>query len=213
MTNAESNEIRALQSKYQEINAGNSVIYTEIGKIYYQNNSENPAPEFVEQFQKIKASLDQMKQIDKRIKFLNGIVVCDNCNMENNVNASFCSGCGTRLPHTFVSDGANRCPNCGGIITKGQRFCGTCGASTASVNEENAGGEEASATVETLVEDVVVAPVEETVEKIVEEIPVETPVILPVEEIAPSKSFCPNCGAEVLESDSVFCAECGCKLD
>lgn len=121
-------EIDELQMKYQELAGKNNGIFTAIGKLYYEKNSKNPSPEFAEHFAALNDSVDQMKKIDTRIKFLNGIVVCSNCGIENGVDSSFCAGCGTRLPHTYNNDGANRCGNCGNIVKPGNKFCGTCGA-------------------------------------------------------------------------------------
>ena len=84
-------------------------------------------------FADLKATEEQIEQMNTRVKFLNGIVVCTNCHSDNSVNAAFCSVCGSRLPHTMVADGANRCTRCGNIINPGQMFCGVCGTKVENI--------------------------------------------------------------------------------
>ena len=121
------NEIEACQKKYKELEAGKSGIYNTIGRLYFEKYKDSPEGEFADSVNRINKINEEMKQIDLRIKFINGIVVCTNCGLENGVKSSFCSGCGTRLPHTYSTDGM-RCSNCGGLINPGQKFCGSCGA-------------------------------------------------------------------------------------
>lgn len=121
------NEIEACQKKYKELEAGKSGIYNTIGRLYFEKYKDSPEGEFADSVNQINKINEEMKQIDLRIKFINGIVVCTNCGLENGVKSSFCSGCGTRLPHTYATDGM-RCSNCGGLINPGQKFCGSCGA-------------------------------------------------------------------------------------
>lgn len=103
-------------------------IYAAIGRKYYSENSQSQvSPEYAQMFSDLKATCDQIENMQTRIKFLNGIVVCTNCKSENSVNSSFCAVCGTRLPHTFAQDGALRCSRCGNLIKPGQKFCGVCG--------------------------------------------------------------------------------------
>ena len=173
MRDGSEREIMDLQKSIQEKQMHINDIYAYIGKMYYEQTEADPAPDYIPHFQAIKDTMAQLKQIETRIKFLNGIVVCTNCGMDNGVQSTFCAGCGTRLPHTFVQDGANRCAKCGNILNPGQRFCGNCGAE-------------------------------------VENVPEEAPAQTPVEEQA---AFCPNCGAKIEDKDSVFCSECGTKLN
>ena len=128
MKNTGNREIDELQMRYQELANKTNSVFTVIGKIYYEQNSTNPGPGYAEHFAVLKESVDQMKKIDTRIKFLIGIVVCSNCGLENGVSSSFCAGCGTRLPHTYANDGVNRCSNCGNVVKPGNKFCGNCGA-------------------------------------------------------------------------------------
>lgn len=206
-------EIDDLQRKQQELAGNMGSIYAALGRAYFEKNGSNPDPAFANFCTQIKDINNQQKQIETRIKFLNGIVVCSNCGLDNGVASSFCAGCGARLPHKMVTDDANRCKNCGNLINPGQRFCGTCGAPVGSAP---------AATPATPTQPVEAVPVEvapvEAVSAPVEVVPVEVPVeVAPVEtpvEVAPVAAVkkCPNCGAEITEDDSIFCAECGTKL-
>ncbi len=143
MKNNAGNEAAELQKKIQESGARINDIHKFIGKMYYEQTKDSPAPEYVQHFNALKETEDKMKQLEARIKFLNGIVVCDGCGMDNNVQASFCAGCGKRLPHTFTADGANRCSRCGAVLNPGQKFCGACGeqAEQKEVSEQQAAAE------------------------------------------------------------------------
>ena len=113
---------RNIQAAQMRINE----IYAAIGRTY-RAETENPQGAYIQMFADLKATEEQIEQMNTRVKFLNGIVVCTNCHSDNSVNAAFCSVCGSRLPHTMVADGANRCTRCGNIINPGQMFCGVCG--------------------------------------------------------------------------------------
>ena len=119
---------RNIQAAQMRINE----IYAAIGRTY-RAETENPQGAYIQMFADLKATEEQIEQMNTRVKFLNGIVVCTNCHSDNSVNAAFCSVCGTRLPHTMVADGANRCTRCGSIINPGQMFCGVCGTKVENI--------------------------------------------------------------------------------
>ena len=119
---------RNIQAAQMRINE----IYAAIGRTY-RAETENPQGAYIQMFADLKATEEQIEQMNTRVKFLNGIVVCTNCHSDNSVNAAFCSVCGTRLPHTMVADGANRCTRCGNIINPGQMFCGVCGTKVENI--------------------------------------------------------------------------------
>ena len=119
---------RNIQAAQMRINE----IYAAIGRTY-RAETENPQGAYIRMFADLKATEEQIEQMNTRVKFLNGIVVCTNCHSDNSVNAAFCSVCGSRLPHTMVADGANRCTRCGNIINPGQMFCGVCGTKVENI--------------------------------------------------------------------------------
>ena len=201
---------RNIQAAQMRINE----IYAAIGRTY-RAETENPQGAYIQMFADLKATEEQIEQMNTRVKFLNGIVVCTNCHSDNSVNAAFCSVCGSRLPHTMVADGANRCTRCGNIINPGQMFCGVCGTKVENIpvqpqpqfNEAPVQPEvqpqpqfnEAPAQPE------VQPQVNEIHEAVTEEMQVTGP-----QEV--KQRVCPNCHTPVEADDAVFCAECGTRL-
>ena len=188
---------RNIQAAQMRINE----IYAAIGRTY-RAETENPQGAYIQMFADLKATEEQIEQMNTRVKFLNGIVVCTNCHSDNSVNAAFCSVCGTRLPHTMVADGANRCTRCGNIINPGQMFCGVCGTKVENIpvqpevqpqpqfNEAPAQPQPQS---------------NEIYEAVTEEMPVAEPQ-------EAKQRVCPNCHTPIEADDAVFCAECGTRL-
>ena len=125
-------EINDINRNIQAVQMRINEIYAAIGRTY-RAETENPQGAYIQMFADLKATEEQIEQMNTRVKFLNGIVVCTNCHSDNSVNAAFCSVCGSRLPHTMVADGANRCTRCGNIINPGQMFCGVCGTKVENI--------------------------------------------------------------------------------
>lgn len=186
---------RNIQAAQMRINE----IYAAIGRTY-RAETENPQGAYIQMFADLKATEEQIEQMNTRVKFLNGIVVCTNCHSDNSVNAAFCSVCGSRLPHTMVADGANRCTRCGNIINPGQMFCGVCGTKV-----ENIPVQPQPQFNEAPVQPEVQPQVNEIHEAVTEEMQVTGP-----QEV--KQRVCPNCHTPVEADDAVFCAECGTRL-
>lgn len=186
---------RNIQAAQMRINE----IYAAIGRTY-RAETENPQGAYIQMFADLKATEEQIEQMNTRVKFLNGIVVCTNCHSDNSVNAAFCSVCGSRLPHTMVADGANRCTRCGNIINPGQMFCGVCGTKV-----ENIPMQPQPQFNETPVQPGVQPQVNEIHEAVTEEMQVTEPQ-------EAKQRVCPNCHTPIEADDAVFCAECGTRL-
>lgn len=201
---------RNIQAAQMRINE----IYAAIGRTY-RAETENPQGAYIQMFADLKATEEQIEQMNTRVKFLNGIVVCTNCHSDNSVNAAFCSVCGSRLPHTMVADGANRCTRCGNIINPGQMFCGVCGTKV-----ENIPMQPQPQFNETPVQPGVQpqpqfneAPVQPEVQPQVNEIHEAVTEEMQVTEPQEAKQrVCPNCHTPIEADDAVFCAECGTRL-
>mgnify|MGYP000050735976 CR=1 FL=1 len=227
---------RNIQAAQMRINE----IYAAIGRTY-RAETENPQGAYIQMFADLKATEEQIEQMNTRVKFLNGIVVCTNCHSDNSVNAAFCSVCGSRLPHTMVADGANRCTRCGNIINPGQMFCGVCGTKVENIpvqpqpqfneapvqpqpqfNEAPAQPEvqpqpqfnEAPAQPEVQPQPQFnEAPVQPEVQPQVNEIHEAVTEEMQVTEPQEAKQrVCPNCHTPIEADDAVFCAECGTRL-
>ena len=183
-----------------------------------------------EQYRAAGMTEEQIEQMNTRVKFLNGIVVCTNCHSDNSVNAAFCSVCGSRLPHTMVADGANRCTRCGNIINPGQMFCGVCGTKVENIpvqpqpqfNEAPVRPEvqpqpqfnEAPVQPEVQPQPQFnEAPAQPEVQPQVNEIHEAVTEEMQVTEPQEAKQrVCPNCHTPIEADDAVFCAECGTRL-
>ena len=212
---------RNIQAAQMRINE----IYAAIGRTY-RAETENPQGAYIQMFADLKATEEQIEQMNTRVKFLNGIVVCTNCHSDNSVNAAFCSVCGSRLPHTMVADGANRCTRCGNIINPGQMFCGVCGTKVENIpvqpqpqfNEApvqpHTQFNEAPAQPEVQPQPQFnEAPVQPEVQPQVNEIHEAVTEEMQVTEPQEAKQrVCPNCHTPIEADDAVFCAECGTRL-
>ncbi len=212
---------RNIQAAQMRINE----IYAAIGRTY-RAETENPQGAYIQMFADLKATEEQIEQMNTRVKFLNGIVVCTNCHSDNSVNAAFCSVCGSRLPHTMVADGANRCTRCGNIINPGQMFCGVCGTKVENIpvqpqpqfNEApvqpqpqfNEAPVQPEVQPQPQFNEVQVQPeVQPQVNEIHEAVTEEMQVTEPQEA---KQRVCPNCHTPIEADDAVFCAECGTRL-
>lgn len=235
MKNVADKEIGDLTRNIQAAQARMNNICTAIGRAYYADRKDNPEPAYVQMFNDMEATEKQIEQMQTRIKFLNGIVVCTNCKADNSVNSAFCAACGSRLPHTFTADGSNRCTRCGNIINPGQLFCGSCGQKVEAVPQPVPAPEPVPvAEAVPQAEPVIATPPQ------LEPIPVPMPEPIPVPEPAvefaaaaepvpepeavtvPAPEYeqpqsegvmcCPNCKTPIKAADALFCAECGTRL-
>ncbi len=207
---------RNIQAAQMRINE----IYAAIGRTY-RAETENPQGAYIQMFADLKATEEQIEQMNTRVKFLNGIVVCTNCHSDNSVNAA---------SHTMVADGANRCTRCGNIINPGQMFCGVCGTQVENIpvqpqpqfNEAPVRPEvqpqpqfnEAPVQPEVQPQPQFnEAPVQPEVQPQVNEIHEAVTEEMQVTEPQEAKQrVCPNCHTPIEADDAVFCAECGTRL-
>ena len=51
-------------------------------------------------------------------------IICINCNCENEVDSTFCVGCGAKIERDDI------CPKCGATLSENQMFCKKCGSKT-----------------------------------------------------------------------------------
>ena len=235
MRNNADREINDINRNIQAAQMRINEIYAAIGRTY-RAETENPQGAYIQMFADLKATEEQIEQMNTRVKFLNGIVVCTNCHSDNSVNAAFCSVCGTRLPHTMVADGANRCTRCGNIINPGQMFCGVCGTKVENIPvqpqpQPQFNGAPAPAQPEVQPQPQFneapaqpevqpqpqfnEAPAQPEVQpqpqsnEIYEAVTEEMTVAEPQEA---KQRVCPNCHTPIGADDAVFCAECGTRL-
>lgn len=117
--------IRALEDKADELSAGLSAVYAELGEKYYSEHkgflTESGYQEF---FDEIKRFHDKLSEIDDEIERLNSDSVCKNCGQELKEGAAFCPVCGFRA---IRIEQAGVCVNCGKPLEEGALFCTVCG--------------------------------------------------------------------------------------
>ncbi|MCD7893285.1 MAG: zinc ribbon domain-containing protein [Erysipelotrichaceae bacterium] len=78
--------------------------------------------------QEIQASQEIIRDCKEQIKQIKGVVVCENCNTENPLGATYCSKCGKELPKSNIdTENMVQCSSCSKYNPKGMRFCTGCG--------------------------------------------------------------------------------------
>lgn len=92
------NEIRQLKGKISSAKKQIESTYTEIGKKFFELNSDS-APEGFETFvQTIRDKQELIGQLKEQIRAVKGMILCPNCGMEVAAGERFCTNCGSRMP-------------------------------------------------------------------------------------------------------------------
>ncbi len=71
-------------------------MYRELGKAYYQDHKDDPAPEYSQVFA-IKAAFEEIGELKASKDEIRGIKRCENCGKIISSEAKFCSGCGAKV--------------------------------------------------------------------------------------------------------------------
>ncbi len=190
-----------LNAEIQEMEAKIKELYAAVGEACFEarGNEEPPADKMQEYFQSIQNCKDQIQELEKQIKLINGITSCPYCGAEVFVEDAYCCACGRRIKTEIsVSSADEKCPNCGHLIVPGQLYCRGCGlkfarngdAGERQPQEQNA------------------RPAPETEPDAAAQ-PAEEPETIPPESV--KEKICPNCGAAVDPND-LFCIKCGTRL-
>ena len=72
--------------------------YSEIGKKYFENHSEDSEEDYEAQIAVIKEAMEKIKAYEHQIVEIKRVVKCPNCGAENSKTDAFCATCGTALP-------------------------------------------------------------------------------------------------------------------
>ena len=234
-TNSLNNIIKGEQSRI-------NVQYQAIGKLYFEKYGDNPDADFAEAISTIKASMEKIEETKKEVAKIRSRFNCPECGQAFKNDALFCSKCGAKLPEKEQPEkplpkDAQKCDKCGNILPKDALFCNECGNSLAS--QENTSDEQITAVAvsteefapaetqetvnETTVTETVTAEVMEE-PKSSEEAPENTTNDVIVIETEVTKEVkteeseqtegktCPNCNNK-MDSDDLFCNECGTKVE
>lgn len=73
-------------------------LYCEIGKTYYENNSDNPCCDTMKElFDKVAEKASQIEALKNQVRVIKGVAVCTNCGAEVSAENDFCGKCGSKL--------------------------------------------------------------------------------------------------------------------
>jgi len=109
---------------------------TEIGKVYYNLNSNDPGDEYTSYISAIKESIAKKTQFSEQVKKLKGVEKCPHCGQDVPYGVAFCSSCGNSIKTPQQADPASaaqpeqpaqRCPKCGAALAENASFCVCCG--------------------------------------------------------------------------------------
>ncbi len=124
---AEISKINSALSEEEKILKRN---YIEIGKLYCSKHGDDGNPEFADMVNAVKASENNIRQLEEKIRTVKNISVCEKCGAEIPSGTVFCNKCGTKQEQKVdadVSQKSSVCSKCGKILTEGMRFCTSCG--------------------------------------------------------------------------------------
>ncbi|MCC8141134.1 MAG: zinc ribbon domain-containing protein [Lachnospiraceae bacterium] len=200
-------EEKRLNAKLDQLNSELDSCYADIGREYYEENSDQPQNETLSPlFQNVVDKKEEIQSCTDQIRELKGITSCEHCGADILVTDVFCSSCGERVrSEVTIASSGGKCPNCGHTVTPEQKFCSICGA---KVNMEEPVSEDEQTEEELVVEEVEVEELEEE-EPVVEEPDAEEPEEWGAE--PEGVRLCPNCGQELLEGMQ-FCVFCGTSI-
>lgn len=123
-------ELSKLNSRIKNYEDMIKELQLQIGRLYFEANRDNPAPEFMELFQNVINAQGAIDRCREEICNIKGVRSCVSCGAEIPNNSSFCPACGTKseiidVPDTAVVD--MFCPGCGAGLSSDTVFCPNCG--------------------------------------------------------------------------------------
>ncbi|MDY3791129.1 MAG: zinc ribbon domain-containing protein [Oscillospiraceae bacterium] len=73
-------------------------LFLEIGKMYYENNRENPCCDHMKElFDKVAEKEAAVEELKSKVRALKGVVICQNCGAEVGDDNAFCGKCGAKI--------------------------------------------------------------------------------------------------------------------
>lgn len=123
-------ELTKLNSRIKNYEDMIKELQLQIGKLYFEANRNNPAPEFMELFQNVINAQGEIDRCRDEICTIKGVRACINCGTEMPNNSTFCPACGTKNEIIDVPDKAvvdMFCPGCGAGLYSDTVFCPNCG--------------------------------------------------------------------------------------
>lgn len=84
-------------------------LYYEIGKTYYENNSDNPCCDTMKElFEKVAEKAALIESLKAQVRTLKGVVVCESCGADVPLENDFCGKCGAKIvrPEPVIEEAA-----------------------------------------------------------------------------------------------------------
>ncbi len=236
-------DVAKLNSDISDEEKKTTNIYYQIGQLYVSLHKDNPESDFEVLFEQLNESQAKIENLKQQIQDIKGVKRCTTCGAEIPNNATFCSSCGAAIIQQKAVDAANliKCTNCGKMIEKGMKFCTFCGSEVVSqqiqITEKKclscgAGLDDSVAfcthcgkpvskekesssnelNTDEITSNISNVPLTNTSEETNEQVYKQSEVENHQEDIQSTEKRCKNCGA-TLEEDSMFCTECGTKVN
>ncbi len=126
-------ELNRLNAELKAYEKKINSLYTEIGKSYFENCSEEyPISVLGALTDELRQNKEAVENINAKIAQVKGVTICDKCGAEIPVDAVFCPVCGQKKElkeaETALPEGMRQCPTCGCLIRDEAKFCVKCGA-------------------------------------------------------------------------------------
>lgn len=124
-------ELAKLNSRVHDYEGMARGLEQQVGRLYFKENRNNPAAEYMELFQQLINAYGAMERCKEEIQSIKGIRSCINCGADIQTDALFCPSCGAKnevvVAESTVSAPGVICPNCGISLSADTVFCSGCG--------------------------------------------------------------------------------------
>ena len=90
-------DVTRLNSEISDKEKKINQLYQAIGRTYYEQHSDAPAPEHEKEVHEISTLFAEIAQNREEIKQIKGIVKCPSCGADVPLQAAFCSACGAKM--------------------------------------------------------------------------------------------------------------------
>ncbi len=126
-------EISTVTNLNMQIDKDNKAIekvYTEIGKLFFEQFKDVVVEKCPEQAARIDELMANVAKNLEAVRDAKGITICPQCGAELPRGTKFCSKCGFQVPEPVVEEPVVegvKCANCGAVLPEGTVFCTSCG--------------------------------------------------------------------------------------
>lgn len=120
-------EISRLNSQIADEEKKLNKLYLKLGQLYYQMNTENPDPVYLDICQAIGGCLQTIDRHQVMVDEIKGIKKCRRCQTEVPLSSTFCPTCGNKLSEDREIPVSAICPECGMENGSSATTCIKCG--------------------------------------------------------------------------------------